>query len=88
MNQSVIDALKEMRFSAMAAEFERQLNDAATYTVLGFEERFSLLVEAERNRRQQNNVLFHVILFVRFFLFSSTLQNHILWKTILPGSAS
>ena len=24
MNQSVIDALKEMRFSAMAAEFERQ----------------------------------------------------------------
>ena len=29
MNQSVIDALKEMRFSAMAAEFERQLNDAA-----------------------------------------------------------
>ena len=57
MNQSVIDALKEMRFSAMAAEFERQLNDAATYAVLGFEERFSLLVEAERNRRQQNKLI-------------------------------
>ena len=57
MNQSVIDALKEMRFSAMAAEFERQLNDAATYSALGFEERFSLLVEAERNRRQQNKLI-------------------------------
>lgn len=57
MNQSTIDALKAMKFSAMAAEFERQLSDPATYGKLGFEERFSLLVDAERNRRQQNKLI-------------------------------
>ena len=29
MNNSTIEALKAMRFSAMAAEFERQLDDPA-----------------------------------------------------------
>ena len=57
MNQSTIDALKAMKFSAMAAEFERQLSDPSTYGKLGFEERFSLLVDAERNRRQQNKLI-------------------------------
>ena len=57
MNQSTIDALKAMKFSAMAAEFERQLSDPATYGKLGFEERFSLLVDAERNRRLQNKLI-------------------------------
>lgn len=57
MNQSTVDALKAMRFSAMAVEFERQLNDPATYGKLAFEERFSLLVDAERNRRLQNRLI-------------------------------
>lgn len=42
MNNSTIEALKAMRFSAMAAEFERQLDDPAAYSHLGFEERFAL----------------------------------------------
>ena len=57
MTQSTVDALKAMRFSAMAVEFERQLNDPATYSKLAFEERFSLLVDAERNRRLQNRLI-------------------------------
>ena len=57
MNQSTIEALKAMRFSAMAAEFERQLSEASTYGKLGFEERFSLLVDAEWNQRQKNKLI-------------------------------
>ena len=34
MNNSTIEALKAMRFSAMAAEFERQLGDPAAYLSL------------------------------------------------------
>lgn len=34
MNNSTIEALKAMRFSAMAAEFERQLGDPAAYCKL------------------------------------------------------
>lgn len=56
MNNSTIEALKAMRFSAMAAEFERQLGDPAAYSMLGFEERFALMVDAEWNRRQQNKL--------------------------------
>ena len=56
MGQSTIDTLKAMRFSAMAVEFERQLGDAAAYGQLGFEERFSMLVDAEWNRRQKNKL--------------------------------
>ena len=56
MNNSTIEALKAMRFSAMAAEFERQLGDPAAYSQLGFEERFALMVDAEWNRRQQNKM--------------------------------
>ena len=40
--QSTIDTLKAMRFSAMAGELEKQLNDPATYNSLGFEERLGL----------------------------------------------
>ena len=54
--QNTVDTLKAMRFSAMANEFERQLNDLASYGQLGFEDRFSLLVDAEWNRRQQNKL--------------------------------
>ena len=56
MTQSTIDTLKAMRFSAMASELERQLNDPASYAQLGFEERLSLLVDAEWGKRQQNKL--------------------------------
>ena len=56
INQATIETLRAMRFSAMAQEFETQLNDPATYGSLGFEERFSLLVDAEWNRRQGNKL--------------------------------
>ncbi len=57
MIQSSMDALKAMRFTAMAAELERQLGDPSSYSQLSFEERLSLLVDAEWNRRQQNRML-------------------------------
>ena len=47
INQSTIDTLKQMRFSAMAKELESQLSDPDTYSSLGFEERIALLVDAE-----------------------------------------
>ena len=56
MNHSTIEALKVMRFSAMASEFERQLNNPAAYSQLGFEERLALMVDAEWNRRQKNKL--------------------------------
>ena len=56
INQSTLDSLKAMRLTAMAAELERQLEDAATYRTLGFEERIGLLVDAEWNRRQANKL--------------------------------
>ena len=55
-NTSTIEQLKSMRFSAMATELENQMGDPATYTQLGFEERFGLLVDAEWNRRQANKL--------------------------------
>ena len=53
---STIDTLKQMRFGAMAREYERQMNDAAAYGQLGFEERFSMLVDAEWAQRQSNKL--------------------------------
>ena len=56
-NNSTIESLKAMRFSAMAAELERQMQDSAAYSQMGFEERLSLLVDAEWNCRQNNKLL-------------------------------
>ena len=56
-NISTIEQLREMRFSAMAAEFEAQLKDSATYAQIPFEDRFGLLVDAEWNRRQSNKLV-------------------------------
>lgn len=55
-DQSTIEQLKSMRFSAMARELEIQMGDPTTYTQLGFEERLGLLVDAEWNRRQANKL--------------------------------
>lgn len=54
--QSTIDYLKVMRLTAMANELQRQLEDPATYQSLGFEDRISLLVDTEWNRRQANRL--------------------------------
>lgn len=46
-----------MRFNAMAAELERQMQDPTTYVRMGFEERGALLVDAEWNSFQNNKLL-------------------------------
>ena len=51
MNQQTVDMLTDMKLSAMAAEFTAQLQDPSFYA-LSFEERFSMAVTAEWNRRQ------------------------------------
>ena len=56
-NSATIESLKAMRFSAMAAELERQMQDPATYAHMGFEERVALLVDAEWNSRQNNKLV-------------------------------
>ena len=46
-----------MKMSAFADELERQTEDAENYNLLGFEDRLSLLVDCEWNRRQNNKLL-------------------------------
>ena len=55
-NPSTVEQLREMRFSAMANEFDAQLKDPTTYAQIPFEDRFGLLVIAEWNRRQANKL--------------------------------
>ena len=55
-NPSTVEQLREMRFSAMANEFDAQLKALATYAQIPFEDRFGLLVNAEWNRRQANKL--------------------------------
>lgn len=54
IRQSTIELLKEMRFSGMANELERQLADESSYRDMPFEDRLGMLVDAEWNRRQSN----------------------------------
>lgn len=53
---TTIEQLKSMHFSAMAHEFETQMNNSTAYAKMGFEERLELLVNAEWNRRQANKL--------------------------------
>lgn len=55
-NPSTVEQLREMRFSAMANEFDTQLKNPTTYAQIPFEDRFGLLVNAEWNRRQTNKL--------------------------------
>lgn len=55
MNQQTIDMLTEMKMTAMAAEFANQIQDVS-FNSIGFEERLSMLVTAEWNRRQNNKI--------------------------------
>lgn len=54
--QATIDMLKAMRFSAMAAELQRQMESPDAYRQLTFDERMSLLTNAEWSKRQNNKV--------------------------------
>lgn len=56
MINNTIERLRAMKLNAFASEMERQLEDAAGYSQLGFEERLTLLVDAEWNRRQDNKL--------------------------------
>ena len=55
--QSSMEALKAVRFTAMAAELEQLLSVPGSYSQLIFENQLSLPVDAEWNRRQQNRML-------------------------------
>ena len=54
IRQSTVDLLREMRFSGMASELERQISDTESFRELSFEDRLALLVDAEWNKRQKN----------------------------------
>lgn len=54
--QATVDMLKEMRFSAMAEELQRQMESPEAYRQLSFDERMSLLTSAEWTKRQNNKV--------------------------------
>lgn len=51
-----IERLRAMKMNALASELERQIEDADSYKLLGFEDRLALLVDAEWNRRQNNKL--------------------------------
>ena len=57
IRQATIELLKEMRFSGMAAELEKQLENNEAYRDMPFEDRLAMLVDAEWNRRQSNKYL-------------------------------
>lgn len=56
INQSTLELLKAMKLTAMDNELQRQMEDPATYAALGFEDRLSLLTDAEWGRRQANKL--------------------------------
>ena len=55
MTQQTLDMLADMKLSAMAAELANQLKDPS-FAALGFEERLDMIVTAEWNKRQTNNI--------------------------------
>ena len=57
MLSNTLERLRAMKMSAFADELERQLEDNASYNLLGFEDRLSLLVDSEWNCRQNNKLL-------------------------------
>ena len=73
-DQSTIELLREMKFSAMASEYVGQLEDPSKYSKLQFEERFSLLVDAEWNRRR-NNKLMRLIKAAKFSAPSASVED-------------
>lgn len=74
MLSNTLERLRAMKMSAFADELERQLEDNASYNLLGFEDRLSLLVDSEWNRRQ-NNKLLRCIRNARFSDASATIEG-------------
>ena len=74
INQSTYETLKKLKSSAMATSLEAQLQDTATYSQLGFEERIGLLVDAEWNLRQ-NNKLNRYIRTARFSVTNASIEG-------------
>ena len=74
IRQSTIELLKEMRFSGMASELEKQLNNTDSYRDLPFEDRLAMLVDAEWNRRQSNKYL-RCIHGARFAIHDATVEG-------------
>ena len=74
MINSTIERLRAMKMNALASELERQIEDADSYKQLGFEDRLTLLVDAEWNRRQ-NNKLDRYIRNARFSDANATIEG-------------
>ena len=56
MINNTIERLRAMKMNSFASELERQIEDSAGYSQLGFEERLALLVDSELSRRQDNKL--------------------------------
>ena len=54
--QNTLEILRSLRFSAMAAEYEKQLADPLMYEKFTFDERLALLVDAERIKQSSPNL--------------------------------
>ena len=74
MINSTIERLRAMKMNALASELERQLEDADSYNQLGFEDRLTLLIDSEWNRRQ-NNKLDRYIKNARFSDANATIEG-------------
>jgi DNA replication protein DnaC len=74
MINSTIERLRTMKMNALASELERQIEDSDSYKQLGFEDRLTLLVDAEWNRRQ-NNKLDRYIRNARFSDANATIEG-------------
>ena len=56
INLETVKALRALRLPGMARELESQLEDPQHYKGLSFEERLSLLVDAEQTSRRKNTI--------------------------------
>ncbi len=74
MLNNTIERLRAMKMNAFASELERQNSDPDSYSQLGFEDRLTLLVDSEWNRRQ-NNKLTRYIRSARFADVSATMEG-------------
>ena len=74
MINNTIERLRTMKMNSFASELERQMEDKDSYNQLGFEERLTLLVDSEWNRRQDNK-LTRFIRNARFSAPSATIEG-------------
>lgn len=56
INSPILEKLRAMRLNTFAKELELQLLNSENYSLLGFEERLGLLVDAEWNQKQINRL--------------------------------